>query len=270
MTTKENIRRLSWKIVSWTIPIMVSIFAIYITTAKPVPTYSVKPPISLVKISNSVPELSIRWKEKEIENLFQTEILIWNDGRKYIDGRNVRNKKAAFAIEYTNNVRLLDHEIIRMAREDIGINIVANDKENHKIKLNFEPSGSLEPREGIKIRLLFVLEGKLNDELFKVTGGIKGIPQGWKLKQWAEKSDNKNSVKKHYYWWIALFEFLIFLALLISTIVFGYLRVKLTIIQKKFKKEDLVFTVVICAQLYASVFMLWKMYERWMFSSVLL
>lgn len=243
-------------------------FIIYPT--KPKPSYSVSNPISLAAITKTTPNLKILWGDSEIKNLYQIEVLIWNDGRKVLDGNNVQNRIKPTAINYPKNIEVLDWSIIKNSKKELKFQINSHDKNARKLKLFLDPEEGLESRQAILIRGLFTIVGEYQDNSIYLTGGIKGFPEGWKQKKWPERFDEKYLSKKHQYWWYTWIEFIAYVGLLLMTVLLAYLRTILFFSRKKMNKIDVIYILLVVVQLTGCVFLLWRWYERWMFSVVFL
>lgn len=119
--------------------------------------------------SNFPSELKIFYGDKEVENVTQSKIIIWNAGNSTIDGERIVNNDP-LRLATSEGSEILAAEIIKTTREVNAFSIKSRDNHSNELILIFD---FLDRNDGALINLTHT--GKRSVD---VKGTIKGMPDG--------------------------------------------------------------------------------------------
>ena len=221
----------------WYNPITALVFSVasgfyfyYISLSEKEPSYFYTNPQLVAEKANG--DLKIMYNNLEVKNVYLTNLLIWNNGKDYIDNNDfIESKPIKF---YSNkNIKLLSASVNKKSRSDINFkNYIKNDT----LFISIEGDEAIEQGDGVNFHILFsnnLKENKNNDIKFYLASRVKGTKGGFKYL-------NVNNFDKQ-----KTFETIVFLW---STIIILLLiRIIALLIYKKdivFRKNELIFFVV--------------------------
>lgn len=132
------------------------------------PTYLQKS-IKLLGIENSLipSEIEMLFKGQSIKRLIKTYVLIWNNGRKTIDGKDIANN---LRINLEHDANILSAQVTKVTKH--ANRVTVDNVGGHVISFSFE---YLDPKDGVLIEILH--QSKLEEIIF-IDGDIKGVPNG--------------------------------------------------------------------------------------------
>ena len=168
---------------------------LWLGNKSPEPSCSVETPRSLAVISVETPQLEILWKGENIQNAYTAQILIWNNGRGYLDGALIK-KTNPLRVEYQDHITLLDWQITKRSRENLQINLSRHDGKVRQLYLDVSSDDSMEKKDGVLIQVLYTSEREAKSSDFEVLGGIKGIKNGWSRVRWSRLQEGTSTLSK--------------------------------------------------------------------------
>ena len=120
------------------------------------------------------------WK-KEISNLYSVNIVIWNDGRDYLDKSHFSSSEP-IRLTYSNDTHVLFHKFSHTSRKNLKLQSIEIPEDN-SIKINISDDEALEKGDGGILNILY--SGSANPK-FLITGRIKGVPGGFAEIEWSD------------------------------------------------------------------------------------
>lgn len=180
-----NIKRsLKNPIILTIIGILVTIIIFLLSQHSKKPTYAVCQPVLLAKASGFTPRLKILWDSTQITNALSTKIALWNDGREYIDAKDISITNP-IRIYPSSKVNILSVALIATSRNDLKFNCsIQNDSltKSDYIKVDLFGDEALEYLDGAELQLLYTCNSQVE---FNIKGRIKGAIDGFKKTNWA-------------------------------------------------------------------------------------
>lgn len=133
--------------------------------------------------------LEVTWNNREVSNLAMVEIVLWNDGNHFIDGRNFVNDVPIVIREFNRleNVRIISASIKNESRESLDFDLkVRNDQDSDYLEVFFDRKDALEVSEGIRVKVLYTTDSSkdLCACEWIIESRIKGFPDGFKKQTW--------------------------------------------------------------------------------------
>jgi hypothetical protein len=223
-------------IISTIIAILAIIFSIYLAydvekKMEPVFHYNDS---AIIIYNNMTPDSSIKLLKDSIiitENVYLTEIILWNKGEESIPMEMVRD---SIKIEFLNTKRILDFKIINETHPTSKFNIYKITE--NKIGINWK---YFDPKNAMKFQIIFTGNRTLN---LKFSGYVVGVDKIEKLKIYSSKPQiNFLDVK---------FIFSILVCMLLSIVGFRVLYQKILFrnlsneVSKSMRKISIVFGIV--------------------------
>ena len=114
-------------------------------------------------------EVRVFYKDEEINQLFKTNIILWNDGTKTVEGRSIVADHP-IRMSFEEDSTILRYQIVKETRDvnKVRLNPVEND--NNAINIDFD---FLDTKDGVNIE---ILHNKKHYPI--ITGVIRGMPLG--------------------------------------------------------------------------------------------
>lgn len=139
------------------------------------PYYSISNP-SLIATSNGAEDLQIFWKGNQFENVKNIKLIIWNNGREYIDTDDFV-KSTPIQLINDGNIKILSIEQEHSSRSNIlfSSTITGNDTVSYAI-FNLMRDEALEYKDGAIFNILYT---DINQGDWHLNGRIKGVPGGF-------------------------------------------------------------------------------------------
>ena len=153
------------------------------------PVYAVDKYQVFADIQDDVPELKLLWNDKAISNFYSGRVAIWNDGNDYIDSTRL-NPLDPIRVVIPSSIKLLSFNLSALSRPDLDISATRNTFEGETtIQIRLNGQEALEPSDGFAIKIYFTTK---TPEDFTVEGRVKGIPEGFTLKEWNQEFSPNN------------------------------------------------------------------------------
>ena len=163
-----------------------------------VPSYAVENHQVFADLQEDVPELKLLWDNKPISNFYSGRVAIWNSGNSYIDSTRL-NPADPIRIVIPNSMELLNFYISDRSRTDLDVTAIKSDFDDSTvIQIALNGQEALESGEGFAINIYFTSE---LPESFTVEGRVKGIPEGFIVKDWKQEFSRNNL---HWATWLLL------------------------------------------------------------------
>jgi len=182
--------------------------------------------------------LKFFYNNDEVKNVYLTNLVLWNNGKEYIDNNDfIKSKPIKFYSK--ENIKLLSATINKKSRKDL---IFDNKIINDTLVISLNSDEAIEQGDGVNFHILFTTYSTLSDNVFSISSRIKGTKEGFKYQN--VNNFNKTNIKTIYILWGAI----VFLLLL---------RIITLSIYKKdiiFRTRELVFfTVLILLTIYLTI-----------------
>jgi hypothetical protein len=153
-------------------------------------------------------DLEILWKGKEIRNVASVKVAIWNDGREYIDKKDISNEEP-ITILPSGKVEVLAVQVIKRSRISLvmeadvapatydrdSVLTIRRSATGDSLVMRNEPEK--QATQGVVVRrvgdeclehfdgaVFHILYTGAIDTKWKVVGRIKGIPEGFREIAW--------------------------------------------------------------------------------------
>jgi hypothetical protein len=170
--------------------------------------------------------LKIFYGEKEVENVYYTNLILWNEGDNYIDYKNFIESKPIIFLT-NDSIKVLSVNVNQKSRPDLNFQCKYFQKEVHIRLLDNE---GIEKGDGVCFHILFTKCSERVD--FVVKSRIKGNKKGFVFRDLNnfKKKDIKSSVV---FLWI-----IIIILIMIRIITLVIFRKKIV-----FRKKELLFIV---------------------------
>lgn len=161
------------------------------------PTYAISKAELIAKSIDSIPELKVLWKGKELKNIYSQHIVLFNNGRQYIDKSNISTTNP-ITISLPSNIEILFYKITKTSRSDLNFNLSKIEKElSTKLTATLEGDNSLEYKDGGVVSILYSGEPSKN---IKVSGKIKGV-HNLKRIEWFDIDPMQSSIRLSFIMW---------------------------------------------------------------------
>lgn len=139
------------------------------------PRYAVREPELLAEQTAEAPGLQLFWEGEEIENVYSTDIVVWNAGRQFLDEGSISSTDP-LRVVYPSDIEILYAEFIRTSRATLKLNVIDRGEQwMNALVIDIVGDDALERGEGGLLRVLFV--GPSSGD-FSVTGRVKGSRGG--------------------------------------------------------------------------------------------
>ena len=164
-------------------PITALIFSIvsgfyfyYFALSEKEPFYFYSTPQLVAEKANS--DLKISYKDSEVKNVYLTNLILWNNGKSYIDNSDfIKTKPIKFYS--TKDIKILSASIKKKSRDDINFsNIIRNDT----LFITLDGEEAIEQGDGVNFHILFVDNSSKNGidkSTFILSSRIKGTKNGF-------------------------------------------------------------------------------------------
>ncbi|USK54383.1 hypothetical protein LIS82_22960 [Cytobacillus solani] len=141
--------------------------------------------LKIISKGKKVPdEIEIIYKGKSVDRLIKTQIIIWNSGKKTVNGEDIV-KEDPLKMIFSNNEEIISVNITKVTREINQFSYSVSEEEKNELNFKF---GFLDPGDGVVLEIFHTD----NNRYPKISGTIKGMPQG--ILNWSNKKGNKNKI----------------------------------------------------------------------------
>lgn len=169
--------------------ILLGTFFYFISKTYKSPSYYYTPSELIAKKTNE--DLKILYENKEVGNIYFTNLILWNDGENYIDFSDfVKIKPIKF---YSNDsIKILSVSLDKKSRKELKFDY---SKINDTVSIKLSNDEALEYGDGASFNVLFTkLNDQNNDLKFNLDSRIKGTKKGFIYKDLKNfKTQNYNS-----------------------------------------------------------------------------
>ncbi|WKK58552.1 hypothetical protein [Sphingobacterium sp. BN32] len=197
---KNTLKILKNPITSLIIALLSSIYFYYISLSNKTPAYFITVPELIAQKADE--KLRIFYDNTELENVYSSELILWNDGDKFIDYSDfIKNKP--IKLYSTDSINILSVSISKVSRDDLKFRTIII-KDTVNIFLRDEEA--LEEGDGVKFLLLFTIvsKGVINPK-FELESRIKGTQKGFLYKDLAIYKPNESKLSLYFLWGIIIF-----------------------------------------------------------------
>ncbi len=143
------------------------------------PKYAVQTSRLLAEVTDKTGDLTLLWKRNKIDNLYSTDILMWNAGGNYLD-KSMFSETDRLRLCPNENTRILQARFIETSRENLQFSLDVNGEKNC-LYINIVGDEAIESGDGGLINVLF--SGNQDSEFF-INGRIKGYKDGFQVVDW--------------------------------------------------------------------------------------
>ena len=186
--------------------IILGTFFYFISKTYKSPSYYYTPSELVAKKTNE--DLKIFYENKEVNNIYFTNLILWNDGENYIDYSDfVTIKPIKFYC--TDSIKILSVSLDKKSRKELKFDYL---KINDSVTIKLANDEALEYGDGASFNILFTKLKDNNNLHFNLESRIKGTKRGFIYK------DLKNFKTKNYNSSIYILWFVIILLLCIRII----------------------------------------------------
>lgn len=139
------------------------------------PLYAIKTPKLIASVKDNNIGLELIWKGIRVDNVYFSDISIWNGGNDFID-KGRMSKTDPIRITYSKSIQVISAKVNAISRESLKLRTTINEK-NNNIMIDFEGDDALEKEDGGSISIFYTGSAEPG---FEVKGRIKGTPEGFK------------------------------------------------------------------------------------------
>ncbi|WMN06612.1 hypothetical protein QYS48_33065 [Marivirga arenosa] len=157
------------------------------------PYYSISSPILIANSTDQAKDLEILWKERKIDNVKGIKLVIWNNGRKYIDTHDLI-ESSPITLKNKGKVKILSIEQEDQSRIGIKFSSRINLEDSlNSATFNLLNDEALEYKDGAVFNIIYT---DIKQEKWELKGRVKGVPKGFASKKISEidTSSNMNSI----------------------------------------------------------------------------
>lgn len=197
LTFQKLLNFLKHPITSLVFGVLVSYIFYVISEKTKIPSYYISHPSVVAQKNDN--NLKILYKGLEYRNIYYRKLILWNEGKEYIDSENFIDTKP-MKLYNTDNITFLSVNTLKTSREDLKFEsqILNNNSIIFKI-LNNE---ALEENDGVCFHILYS-DNKNGKSNFKFSSRIKGTIDGFKYKD-LDNFKTYSSKKSIYILWVIL------------------------------------------------------------------
>ncbi|MDD5394366.1 MAG: hypothetical protein PHE17_15230 [Thiothrix sp.] len=139
------------------------------------PLYAVKTPKLIASVKDNDLGLELIWKGVRVDNVYFSDISIWNGGSEFID-KGRMSKTDPIRITFSKDIQVISAKVNAVSRGSLKLKTII-DEENNNILIDFEGDDALEKEDGGSISVFYTGSAEPS---FDVKGRIKGVPEGFK------------------------------------------------------------------------------------------
>lgn len=156
--------------------LVIGIAPFVISLSEKIPAYSLTHEISIANNENLNGDFHFFWKDKELKQIKQVYLTVWNDGKTFIDYSDFTKSAPINFIPKINSVDIHDVKVVKKSR--ISLNVVPKIIEADSIEyvgFDFVGDDALEKNDGFKLRVTYSSDTIAHWDL---KGRVKGARNG--------------------------------------------------------------------------------------------
>jgi hypothetical protein len=181
--------------------VLVSYVFYIISEKNKMPSYYISKPNLVAQKSEK--NLKILYNGVEYKNIYYRKLILWNEGKEYIDSENFIDSKP-MKLYNTDSINFLSVNTLKTSREDLKIeNKILN---NNTIIFKIINNEAIEENDGVCFHILYS-DNKNGKSNFKFSSRIKGTENGFKYRD-LDNFKTYSSKKSIYTLWIILLSIL--------------------------------------------------------------
>ena len=141
-------------------------------------------------------DLKFFYKNKEVKNVYLTNLVLWNNGKEYIDsGDFIKFKPIKFYSK--ENINILSATINKRSRKDLNFK---SEIINDTLLITLSNDEAIEQGDGVNFHILFTTNSTPKDDIFSLNSRIKGTKEGFKYQN-VNNFNKTNNTKIIYILW---------------------------------------------------------------------
>lgn len=190
--------------------VLVSTFFYFISLSYKTPAYYITDSELIAQKSDY--KLKIQYNNIEIDNIYSTNLILWNDGDKIIDYNDFIKDKPV-KVYSNDSIKILSVTLAKRSRNDLKF---INNIENDTIKISLKNNEAFEEGDGAKFLILFNKKSGFNtNPNFLLESRIKGTKSGFEFKD-LSNFKSKNDKFSLYILWGVIIIFTLFRIIVLS------------------------------------------------------
>lgn len=153
--------------------IIVGIYLYKISKKTPIPVYQYWSFRILGKVEDNFPkDVSVKFREIEVDRLTRTTVIFWNDGTQVLNGSDIVKTDPSL-IFYPEGSMILSSHVLRKTKNANDFRIEPVQNKPNVLSINFE---YLDPKDGATCEIVHDSQ----EHHPKISGSIRGIPSGFR------------------------------------------------------------------------------------------
>jgi hypothetical protein len=149
--------------------------------------------------------LKFFYKNNEVKNVYLTNLVLWNNGKEYIDNNDfIKFKPIKFYSK--ENIKLLSATVNKKSRNDL---IFKSEIINDTLLISLSNDEAIEQGDGVNFHILFTADSSPKDNTFNLTSRVKGTKEGFKYQNINNFSKTNNHKTIYILWGIIIILLLI-------------------------------------------------------------
>ncbi|WP_300686227.1 hypothetical protein [Chryseobacterium sp.] len=143
--------------------------------------------------------LKFFYKDKEVKNVYLTNLVLWNKGKEYIDNNDfIKSKPIKFYSK--EHIQILSATINKKSRKDLNFK---NEIINDTLFISLINDEAIEQGDGVNFHILFTTNLPPKDDSFILNSRIKGTKEGFKYQN-VNNFNKTNDIRTIYILWGAI------------------------------------------------------------------
>ncbi|MDX8566777.1 hypothetical protein OZ668_02185 [Elizabethkingia sp. HX XZB] len=181
--------------------VLISTFFYFISLSYKTPAYFITNPELIAQKADN--KLKIQYDNIELNNIYSSSLIIWNDGDKYIDYDDFI-KNNPIKIYSNDNINILSITLSKSSREELKFKTNIN---NDTINISLKNDEAFEEGDGAKFLILFNKSqiNSQNNPKFKLESRIKGTKNGFEFKDLSNYKSKNDKLSLYILWGVILF-----------------------------------------------------------------
>lgn len=144
-------------------------------------------------------DLKFFYKNNEVKNVYLTNLVLWNNGKEYIDNNDfIKSKPIKFYSK--ESINFLSATINKRSRADLNFeSTIVNDT----LLISLTNDEAIEQGDGINFHILFTTNSSPKDDTFVLKSRVKGTKNGFEFQN-VNNFNNANNILTIYFLWGAI------------------------------------------------------------------
>ena len=182
------------------IAVLISTFFYFISLSYKTPAYYISNPELIAQKADD--KLKIQYNNIDIDNIYSTNLILWNDGDKIIDYNDFIKDKP-IKIFSKDSIKILSVSLSKTSRTDLKF---LNSIENDTIKISLKNDEAFEEGDGAKFLILFNKKNGFNNNPdFSLESRIKGTKNGFEFKDLSNFKSKNDKFSLYILWGVIIF-----------------------------------------------------------------